>query len=336
VLVPLTVVTLAPSARRLPRRHAAEPAAACHSDAATVVEHFADSGGARLGSLAIAFAAATVLLGAGSAGGVGETSGGHALDPRLFAPGSCVAFAPTSGDRHRTVFIDAGHGGPDPGAVGVTAAGSTVTEASETLRVALDTLPLLRAAGYRVVLSRTTDGAVARPAPGDLAGGVFTGQGVHRDLVARDRCANRAMASVLVGVYFDASESASVRGSLTLYDAARPFWRANRRLAQLLQGAVLAQLHLRGWSVPDDGVHTDVGYGSAVTNADRGYGHLLILGPAKPGYFSSPSTMPGALIEPLFLTDSSEASIADSRGGQQATARGLAIAVQRYFAAHAS
>jgi N-acetylmuramoyl-L-alanine amidase len=336
VLVLLTVVTLAPSAHRPPRRHAAEPAAAWHSDAATVVERVAGNGGTRLGSLAIAFVAATVLLAAGSAGAAGTSSGGRAVDPRLFAPGSCVAFAPTSGDRHRTVFIDAGHGGPDPGAVGVTAAGRTVGEASETLRVALDTLPLLRAAGYRVVLSRTTDGAVARPAPGDLAGGVFTGQGVHRDLVARDLCANRATASALVGVYFDASASASVGGSLTLYDAARPFWRANRRLAQLLQSAVLAQLHLRGWSVPDDGVHTDVGYGSAVTDADRAYGHLLILGPAKPGYFSSPSTMPGALIEPLFLTDPSEASIADSGGGQQAIARGLASAVRQYFGAQTS
>jgi len=335
VLVPLAVVTLAPWARWLRRHHAGE-LPGCRFDAASVVEHSDDRAGARLGSLAVALAAATVLLGAGFGGGVGETPGGRALDPRLFAPGSCVSFAPTSGNRRRTVFIDAGHGGPDPGAVGVTVAGTTVNEASETLRVALDTLPLLRAAGYRVVLSRTTEGAVARPAPGDLSGGVFTGQGVHRDLVARDRCANRAKASVLVGVYFDASASVSVRGSLTLYDAVRAFWRANRRLAELLQGAVLAQLHLRGWNVPDDGVHTDVGYGSAVTNADRGYGHLLILGPAKSGYFSSPSTMPGALIEPLFLTDPSEASIADSRGGQQAIARGLAIAVQRYFGVHAS
>jgi len=292
--------------------------------------------GARLGLVAVVVAAATVLTGAGSGGGAGGTSHGHALDPRLFAAGSCVSFAPTSGQRHRTVFIDAGHGGPDPGAVGVTVAGTTVHEASETLRVALDTLPLLRAAGYRVVLSRTTDGAVARPAPGDLSGGVFTGQGVHRDLVARDLCANRAKASILVGVYFDASESASAGGSLTLYDAVRPFWSANRRLAQLVQAAVLAQLQLRGWNVPDDGVHTDVGYGSAVTNADRGYGHLLILGPAKPGYFSSPSTMPGALIEPLFLTDPAEASIADSRGGQRAIAGGLATAVQRYFGVHES
>lgn len=242
-----------------------------------------------------------------------------------------MSFSPTSGQPAATVFIDAGHGGPDPGAVGVTVAGKTVHEADETLRVALDTVALLRAGGFRVVLSRTGAAAVARPVPADLSGGVFTGQGVHRDLVARDLCANRAKANILIGVYFNASVSASAGGSLTPYDAARPFWRANLRLSDLVQHAVLAPLNANGWSIPDDGVHTGFGFGSSVTSADRAYGHLLILGPAKAGYFSAPSEMPGALIEPLFISNPSEASIADSGLGQQAIARGLATAVEQYF-----
>jgi N-acetylmuramoyl-L-alanine amidase len=260
-------------------------------------------------------------------------SGGHAVAAALFEPGSCVSFAPTFGNRHKTVFVDVGHGGPDPGAVGVTVAGTTVNEATLTLRVALDTLPILRRAGYRVVLSRTGAAAVARPARGDLSGGAFTGQGVHRDLIARVVCANRAKTKILLGVYFNASASASARGCLTLYDAARPFWPANLRLAQLLQRAVLSRLTAHGWNLPDDGVHTDIGFGSSVTNSDRAYGHLLILGPAKTGYLSNPSTMPGALIEPLFITNPSEASIAASRAGQHAIARGLATAVEQYLSA---
>jgi len=132
-------------------------------------------------------------------------------------------------------------------------------------------------------------------------------------------------------MYLDASSSAAVRGSLTLYDAVRGFAAANLRLAQLVQHDVLARLALRGAGTLDAGVHTDVGFGSAVTNADRAYGHLLIIGPAKAGYFSSPSRMPGALIEPLFLTNPSDASIADSVQGQRAIAAGLATAVERYF-----
>jgi N-acetylmuramoyl-L-alanine amidase len=286
---------------------------------------------ARFGVAAVALAAAGVLIGATPDSTLTGAAGGRPVDAGRFAPGACEVFAPTAAPRHRTVFIDAGHGGPDPGAVGVTLAGRTVHEADETVRVARDALPLLRAAGYRVVLSRTGPGPVARAAPGDLDGAVYTGQGVHRDLIARDVCANRASASILIGVYFNASSDGGSAGSITLYDAARTFWMANRLLAQLVQADVLVRLRGDGANVPDDGVHTDVGFGSAVTSADRAYGHLLILGPAKPGYFSSPSRMPGALVEPLFITDPSEASLAASSRGQEAIARGLLDAVEQYF-----
>jgi N-acetylmuramoyl-L-alanine amidase len=278
----------------------------------------------------LAIAALTAAAGGTPAG---APVGGSALDPARFAPGSCIAFAPTAAvPLHRTVFIDAGHGGPDPGGVGVTLAGHQVAEATENLRVALDTLPLLRAAGYRVVLDRTTPAPVARPAPGDVSGGIYTAQGDHRDLIARAVCANLARAKILVGVYLDASDSTSLGGGLTLYDAARPFWPASKRLAQIVQRDVLAALRARGWDVPDDGVHDDSGYGSFVTSADQAYGHLLILGPPKAGYLATPSEMPGALTEPLFITNPAEASIADSAVGQRAIARGLATAVGQYFA----
>jgi N-acetylmuramoyl-L-alanine amidase len=61
------------------------------------------------------------------------------------------------------------------------------------------------------------------------------------------------------------------------------------------------------------------------------YGHLLLLGPAKRRYFDAPSQMPGALIEPLFITDPFEASIAVSSRGQRLIADGIARAVTQYF-----
>jgi N-acetylmuramoyl-L-alanine amidase len=278
------------------------------------------------------FLAATVLLPSASARAGSQSASGSALDPALFAAGGCVAFPPTSGERHRTVFLDAGHGGPDPGAVGVTATGKTIYEASQALRVVLDAAALLRAQGYRVVLSRTGPSTVVRLRAGDLSGGVFTARGDHRDLVARDVCANLAKANILLGVYFNAASSPQATGGLTTYDAARPFWRANLRLAGLVQHDVVARLNAHGWAVPDDGVHSDVGYGSSVTSADHAYGHLLLLGPAKAGYFTSPSAMPGALIEPLFITNPYEGSIAASGAGQRAIASGLVSAVGEYFA----
>ena len=99
-----------------------------------------------------------------------------------------------------------------------------------------------------------------------------------------------------------------------------------------MQREVLASLRAEGAVVPDLGVHTDVGFGSALTQADRDYGHLVLLGPAKRGYLDTPTMAPAALIEPLFLTDPPEASVADSRAGQEAIGRGLADAVHSFFA----
>jgi N-acetylmuramoyl-L-alanine amidase len=256
------------------------------------------------------------------------------VDPGEFASGACVSFGPTSGHNHRTVFLDAGHGGIDPGALGVTESGKTIHEADETLAVELDAMVLLRAAGYRVVVSRTGDSNVARLGAADLAGGVLSAAGVHADVAARDVCANRAGATILIGIYFNAGASAADAGSITGYDTARPFAADNLRLATLVQHDVLASLNSRGWQIPDDGVVSDATLGGPpLTAAAARYGHLLLLGPADAPWFTTPSQMPGALIEPLFITDPFEGTVADGRTGQQAIAHGIAEAVEQHFAA---
>jgi N-acetylmuramoyl-L-alanine amidase len=253
-----------------------------------------------------------------------------ALDPSYFSPGACMAFPPTRGNRHLTVFLDAGHGGIDPGAIGTTSAGKVVYEADETLPVVLDAMAVLRGEGFRVAVSRTGPTTVLRLGPGDVSGGILTVKGSHDDVTARDVCANIAHANVLIGVYFNSGGPSSA-GSLTAYDAARPFAAANHELASLVQLSVLHAMNLQGWNIPNAGIVSDVGLGSAVSPEDYAYGRLLLLGPAMRGYFSTPSQMPGALIEPLFITDPFEASIAASSRGQHVIADGLANAVELYF-----
>ena len=87
---------------------------------------------------------------------------------------------PTQGDRHQTVFLDAGHGGIDPGGVGTTSAGTAIDEAHLTLPVELDAMQLLRAEGFRVVVSRTTQSTVVRLGPGMESGGELTLAGIPR------------------------------------------------------------------------------------------------------------------------------------------------------------
>jgi N-acetylmuramoyl-L-alanine amidase len=264
---------------------------------------------------------------------------GVAVDPAAFSTGACLSFPPTHGDRHLTVFLDAGHGGIDPGGVGTTEKGKTIDEADETLPVELDVMALLRAQGFQVVVSRTGATSVVKLTPADTDQGVLSLVGAHYDVAARDVCANDANANLLVGIYYDAGGSADNAGGLTAYDADRSFSASNLRLANLLQTDVMADLNAKGWGIPNDGVMPDDSLGSyvgdpsggGIASAAASYDHLLLIGPAESGFFTTPSQMPGAVIEPLYLTDPFEGSIANSTAGQQTIANGIAKAVEQYF-----
>jgi N-acetylmuramoyl-L-alanine amidase len=246
-----------------------------------------------------------------------------------FAPGACVAMSPKAGGNHQTVFLDAGHGGPDPGAAGTTTGGQTVDERDLTLPVVLDAASSLRAAGYRAVVSRTGDTSVARLGPADLtATGTLSVQGEHDDTEARVTCANLSGAGVLISVHFNAFSDPTAAGLLTTYDDSRPFAAANQHLAQTVDTDVVDALYAAGWQVTDRGIQSDTIIGAPSLTAEaHAYGHLLLLGPAAPGWLAQPTIMPGALIEPLFLTNPAEASIAADPAGQRAIAAGIVAAV---------
>jgi N-acetylmuramoyl-L-alanine amidase len=268
------------------------------------------------------------------------TTTGTAVDPTYFASGACMSFAPTSDDRHITVFLDAGHGGLDPGGVGTTDSGQTVEESEVNLPIELDAMADLRAHGFTVVVSRTGDTTVLKLGPQDTDGQLLSLQGSHDDVAARAVCANMARADLLVGIYADASDSPQNAGSVSIYDTDRPFSASNFRFATLLQNDVLAAMNAQGWGIPDDGVVSDATEGSAAGDPSEGglaaaaaaYDHLMLLGPAAAGYFSTASQMPGAVIEPLYLTDPFEGTLAAGSHDQAVIARGIAAAVEQYFA----
>jgi N-acetylmuramoyl-L-alanine amidase len=200
-------------------------------------------------------------------------------------------------------------------------------------------MALLRADGFRVVVTRTGNSSVIRLTPADVSGTELSLQGAHDDVAARAQCADDAKADVLVGIYFDAGDSDQNAGIVTAYDADRPFSAANSTLADLVQNDILAGMNAQGWAIPNDGVQTDDTLGSVSGDPDSGglaaeaadYGHIMLIGPSMPGYFSTPSDMPGAVTEPLYITDPFEGSIADSAIGQQVIAHGIAVAIEQFL-----
>src|SRR5689334_9706878 len=290
---------------------------------------------ALLAALALTCIFATpVVLGAARAARLPvslPTSGQQGLGPGQvampgLATGACMTFTPSGGLYGKTVFIDPGHGGLDPGVVG-SVAGRQVLEKSVALSVGTRLAGLLRADGYRVVLSRTADSSVMRLAADDSVSGAMTGSAVHRDLMARTACANASSASVLLSIHFDAFDDPSVGGAETFYDAARPFAGANQKLAGDLQAALVAEL-----GVADRGVWTDDQLGAPALTATGGlYNHLIELGPAAAGWVDDPSQMPGALVEPLFITNPAEARLAGDPAGQQRIASALKTGLEKFF-----
>lgn len=87
--------------------------------------------------------------------------------------------------RRRLVVVDAGHGGPDNGMTGPIGKGPKVIEKSVTLAVAKQLASALRARGYDVLMTRTTDTLIA--------------------LSDRGRIANAAHADLFISVHVNAA-----------------------------------------------------------------------------------------------------------------------------------
>lgn len=188
--------------------------------------------------------------------------------PWVPAPGSVV------------VAINPGHGGSDPGA-----RSGGLEEADVNLDIASRTARMLEAAGVVVVMTRTRDRDVNRPAV-DVDG---NGRLQHRDeLVARLDIANLARADLTLNIHNNATACRCVAGTQTFVDTRRPWGARSRALGQAVQRSLVRRLRAfqtRRWHVRDRGL----GSGGYVSLSGRG-----IAG-------RRPSLMPAILGESLFI-----------------------------------
>lgn len=107
----------------------------------------------------------------------------------------------------RVVAIDAGHGGPDPGAIGVTG----VREKDVTLAIAVELEKRLREAGFQTVMTRTGDY--------DLVRGEEVLHRQREDLIRRAALVNGSGASAFVSLHANSFPEAAWFGAQTFYEA---------------------------------------------------------------------------------------------------------------------
>lgn len=216
------------------------------------------------------------------------------------------------------IVIDPGHGGQEIGTSHIFPDGSKLTEKDLNLAVATKVTAVLRAAGYSVIQTRTTDSWVDSKLV-DVTGDKKVD--LADDLQMRVDIANNAHATLFLSIHFNGNVDPSLSGTTAYYDADRAFADRSQHLATLLNQDTVAGLTAIGYNPVNRGVRTD---STAVGEGE----HFYLLGPDA----TRPSQMPGALVEGLFLTNPQDATELKNPKVVDALAQAYAKAVEDYYA----
>ncbi len=241
----------------------------------------------------------------------------------------------------RTIVLDSGHGGDEPGT-----AANGVVERDSNLDLAQRVSTILEARGARVVLTRYS-AVRPRDVPPEANGAMAT----FIDLQSRVSIANSARADVFVSIHSNSNTDSSVRGADVWYTSLRPFAAESQRLAALCIEGVNTALQARGYPIRpreamDDAQLVDAaGRGTPmfVIGPEREVprGELLDCGvdpavvgmhPDAPVWRTSATQMPGALLELLYVSNPDDAALLRDEPTRYAIARGIA----RFLGAPAS
>ncbi|MGD9965081.1 MAG: N-acetylmuramoyl-L-alanine amidase [Hyphomonadaceae bacterium] len=234
-----------------------------------------------------------------------------------FAPPPARVERPGRRQTQRTIVIDAGHGGRDPGALGVNG----TREKDVVLHCALLLRDALEHSGYQVALTRDADTFV--------------------ELENRVRFARAQQADLFISIHADASPNAETTGAsvYTLSDSG-----ANR--AQNMMASQNWNLDLDTRDALARDILTDLAQRDT-TNRSAQFAQMVIprLGQVAPlvrnthrsaGFFVllAPD-VPAVLIETGFLSNASDERRLCDPGARERMAGAMAQAVDAYFAAPA-
>jgi N-acetylmuramoyl-L-alanine amidase len=210
------------------------------------------------------------------------------------------------------VVLDPGHGRGDPGATHYLNDGSgrwDITEADSNLLNAELIRDELVAMGYEVYLTREGEGrGPGRPLPRQF---------IVSDLFARVALSSAVDADVYLAIHGNGAVVKSIRGPETWYCGKHEEGASNRRLAELVQTAMMDALHEYGYDAPDRGIKED-----AESHHSGDFCQFVV---------TRETQVPAALLEFLFLSNDQDAAVLVDRRSHELLAKHVAAALDAFL-----
>src|SRR5829696_3624567 len=247
---------------------------------------------------------------------------------------------PAAFARAPIVCLDPGHGGADRGFTRFDANGVlTMEEEPLDLAQAWELRARLEQHSYRVVMTRETDAAVnvdGKDVNGDGRTAAHDRPGSERnktldELQTRINICNAAKADLLMSMHVNGYSTGAPRGYEAWFTRERPFGDRNAAFATLAYAHLKEQLGKIGYVLPTEeerGVLPDTT--ADVQREHPLFKHFIMTGPEVPGVVT-PSVMPGAIVEALFISNDGDAAVLASPEGEQAIVTAYENAIVEYF-----
>ena len=242
--------------------------------------------------------------------------------PAVTTPPSTITIPMTpAGTRRKTVVIDPGHGGKDPGA-----SDNGVTEKNVNLAVGLELERALSARGFKVVMTRNTD--------------------VYLTLQERTDIANRENADLFVSVHVNALPNKKSMTGFEIYIMALPTDKDAMNLAKVEnreyvegKGMDVANVDRRtemllkilGDMQQNNKISESTDFAAALYNAGVISGLPMRRIAQAPFFVLRGAGMPAVLLEIGFVTNAAESRLLTTQNYQQKIADAMAAGIVNYL-----
>lgn len=236
------------------------------------------------------------------------------------------------------VCLDVGHGGEDLGKVLLSGDGGEILyqEKDLVLDQALGLRDRLEAQGVRVVLTRETDTEV-NPDYGDVNGDGLTVEDEPRhgeldELQARVNICNEAGADLLVSMHINGAANLDLQGYEAWWAKNRPDSDRSQWFAERVTADLGEQFAAAGFETPFRGALDDTQTEFPPSEEPGTFQNFVVLSPDVPERRFIGSTMPGVIVESLFLSNADDAAFVTTATGEEAVIAAYEEAILAYFA----